>query len=336
MAELRKDPVLERWVIFSTERAGRPSDFVVEKGEKKKGTGCPFCEGNEEMTPPEILSYRKNGSKPNTPGWWIRVVPNKYPALRIEGELNKRQRGIYDMMDGIGAHEVIIESPQHLEDIFSLDQKSVEGVIWAYWDRVRDLAKDPRFEYVLIFKNKGKVAGASLNHSHSQLIATPVVPKRTEEELEGSKKYFFSTNKCVFCDIMNQELDSKERILGENEDFVSFCPFASRFPYEINILPRQHCSNFERITEREIKNLAAILKNCLNSLDRTIPHAPYNYLIHTSPYARANLDYYHWHLEIIPRLTRIAGFEWGTGFYINPVLPEEAARFLREERKSGE
>lgn len=335
MGELRKDPILERWVIFSTERAARPSDFVIKETERKEEIRCPFCEGNEEMTPPEILSYRKDGSKPNTPGWWIRVVPNKYPALRIEGELNKRQRGIYDIMNGIGAHEVIIELPQHLEDIFSLGQKSIEGIMRVYRDRVIDLAKDPRFQYVLLFKNKGRLAGASLNHSHSQLIATPVVPKRIEEELEGSQKCFSRKNRCVFCDIIEQELSSKERILGENEDFVSLCPFASRFPYEIHILPRRHHSNFERITEREIKNLAAILKNCLNSLDRTIPHAPYNYLVHSSPYARADLDYYHWHLEIIPRLTRVAGFEWGTGFYINPVLPEEAARSLREERKSG-
>ena len=331
MAELRKDPILERWVVFSTERAKRPSEFVVEKAEKKQEIRCPFCEGNEGMTPPEILSYRKDGSMPNTPGWWVRVVPNKYPALGIEGELNKRQRGIYDMMNGIGAHEVIIECPQHLEDIISLDQKNIEEIIWVYRDRMRDLAQDLRFEYALIFKNKGRIAGASLNHSHSQIIVTPVVPKRTEEELAGSNKYFTLKGKCVFCDIINQELDSKERILWDNEDFVSLCPFASRFPYEINILPRQHYSNFETITERGVKNLAVMLRKCLGSLDKTIPDVPYNYLIHTSPYTLANLDYYHWHLEIIPRLTRVAGFEWGTGFYINPVLPEEAAGYLREK-----
>ena len=337
MSELRKDPVTRRWVIISTERGRRPSDFADEEPYRVDEKRCPFCEGNEAMTPPEITSYRKNGTRPNTPGWSIRVVPNKYPALRIEGELNKRERGMYDVMNGIGAHEVIIETPHHIEDLFSLDQKTVEQVIWMYGDRMRDLIKDPRFEYVLIFKNKGRVAGASLDHSHSQLIATPVVPKRAEEELEGSKEYFALKNSCPFCDVMSQELNSKERLLWENDDFVSFCPFASRFPYEMHILPKRHCSDFKEINESEVRSLTVMLKKCLGSINKAIPHIPYNYIVHTCPYTQPDLDYYHWHLEIMPRLTRVAGFEWGTGFYINHVPPEEAAgHLIQGEQKSAE
>ena len=336
MAELRKDPIIGRWVIICTERGRRPSDFVVEESDRREEGRCPFCEGNEPMTPPEIISYRKNGTQPDTPGWWIRVVPNKYPALRIEGELNRREGGIYDMMNGIGAHEVIIESPLHIEDVLSMNQKTVEEVIWVYRDRMRDLMKDSRFEYVLIFKNKGRVAGASLHHSHSQLIATPVVPKRVEEEMEGSQKYFALNGRCGFCDMVNQELKSKERLLWENENCVSLCPFASRFPYEMQILPKRHCSDFERISQSELVSLAEMLRKCIGVLNRVIPGVPYNYIIHTSPYTQPDLDYYHWHLEIIPRLVRVAGFEWGTGFYINHVAPEEAVTHLHQEEQKSD
>ncbi len=330
MAELRRDLVIGRWVIISTDRGKRPSDFSVEEFPGGEGKKCPFCEGNEAMTPPEILSYRKKGTDPNNPGWWIRVVPNKFPALRIEGKLNKRGKGIYDMMNGVGAHEVIIETPQHIDDISSLEQKVVEEVIWTYRARMMDLMKDPRFEYVLIFKNRGREAGASLNHSHSQLIATPIVPKRVEEELAGSKEYFDFKERCVFCDIMCQEIDLKERVLWEDKNFLSFCPFASRFPYEIWILPKKHNSDFKEINQSEVKSLAWMLKECIRSLNKILPHIPYNYIIHTSPCTQPNLSYYHWHVEIIPRLTKVAGFEWGTGFYINHIVPEEAIKHLKK------
>lgn len=330
MAELRKDPVIGRWVIISTERKRRPSDFVIEESNRVENKSCPFCEGNETMTPPEILSYRRNGTAPNTPGWWIRVVPNKFPALRIEGELERKGKGIYDVMSGIGAHEVIIETPLHIEEMFSLEQKVVEEVIWACRERMIELMRDTRFRYVLIFRNKGKAAGASLSHSHSQLIATPVVPKRVEEEMEGSKKYFDSKGRCVFCDIMNQEMEIKQRLLWEDKNFMSFCPFASRFPYEMYVLPRRHNSDFKKIDQAEVKSLAWMLKRCIGALNKILPGVPYNYIVHTAPNNSGDLDYYHWHLEIMPRLTRIAGFEWGTGFYINYIPPEEAVGHLKE------
>jgi len=330
MAELRKDPIVERWVIVSRERGKRPYDFSFEKDIIKEKKDCPLCEGNEFMTPPEVFSYRKDGTKPNTPGWQIRVVPNKYPALKTEGILHKERRGIYDMMNGIGAHEVIIETPDHIEDIFSLEQGCVEKVILTYRKRMIELTKDPRFKYVLIFKNRGREAGASLNHSHSQLIATPVIPKRVKEEIEGAERYFTLERRCVFCDIIAQELDSKERLLWKDDNFISFCPFASRFPYEMWIIPIRHSCDFKQITPDEIKSLASMLKKTIRSLNKIFPNIPYNYIIHTSP-ARLDLEYFHWHLEIMPRLTKIAGFEWGTGFYINYMTPEEAAEHLRQK-----
>ncbi len=328
MAQLRKDPVIARWVIVSKERGRKPSPFVVEKPEPNEQKECPFCEGNEARTPLEIISYREEDTRPNTPGWRIRVVPNKYPALRVEDDSNARKKGIYKMMNGMGAHEVIIESPHHVEDIFSLKEEVAEEMIRVYRERITDLMKNPHFQYVLIFKNKGKAAGASLNHSHSQLIATPVVPKRVEEELKGSQRYFKLKRECLFCNMIEQEVASKERLLWEDENFVSLCPFASCFAYEMCILPKRHCSDFREIKEGEIESLAAMLRKCVTSLDKTFPHLAYNYIIHTSPCSKPDLEFYHWHLEITPRLTMVAGFEWGTGFYINCITPEEAAKTL--------
>lgn len=330
MPELRRDPVIGRWVIISTERGKRPSDFGKEQ-EDKGGKFCPFCPGNEEKTPPEIVAYREpaNNGK-DSPGWWVRVVPNKFPALQIEGSINRRGDGMYDQMNGIGAHEVIIETNEHDKDISDLEPKKVEDILWAYRDRIMDLKKDTRFEYILIFKNKGSAAGASLSHPHSQLIATPIVPKRVREEVNGSKHYFEYKERCVFCDMIRQEIENQIRIISENEDFIAFTPFASRFPFETWILPKQHDSDFEDIQKHEVTNLSRILRLMISKLNKVLDRPPYNYIIHNSPLKEAHIPHYHWHIEIIPKLTKIAGFEWGTGFYINPTAPEEAAKFLRE------
>lgn len=329
MPELRKDPILGRWVIISTERGRRPSDFGKEPEENKSKT-CPFCPGNEHLTPPEIISYRKAGTLKDTPGWWVRVVPNKYPALIIEGKVHRQGEGMYDKMDGIGAHEVIIESPDHHRELQELDDKNAEDVFWMYRDRIMDLKKDPRFEYIIIFKNKGSSAGASLSHPHSQLIATPMVPVRVTQEIEGGKKYYDFKERCVFCDIIDQEISDGVRIVAENESFIAFCPYASRFPFEICVIPKEHDSQFEDIHKHEVTNLAKLVKTTLSKLNQTLENPPFNFLLHTSPIRQPNLIYYHWHIEIIPKLTKVAGFEWATGFYINPTAPEVAARFLRE------
>jgi len=231
MPELRKDPIIGRWVIISTERGKRPSDFPNVP--KRRGNKpCPFCPGNESATPPEILAFRPNSSEPNKPGWTLRVISNKFPALKIEGDLNREGRGIFDKMNGIGAHEVIIETPDHDKDLVDLEEKQVQDIIWAYRERSIDLKNDPRFEYILIFKNQGEAAGASLEHSHSQLIATPIVPKRVTEELEGAGKYYEYKERCIFCDIIKQEISENERVVLQNESFISIEPFAPRFPFE--------------------------------------------------------------------------------------------------------
>jgi UDPglucose--hexose-1-phosphate uridylyltransferase len=322
-----------RWVIVASERAKRPADFknppVALKSEG--GAGCPFCEGQEAVTPPEIFAIRAPTSKRNERGWKVRVVPNKFPALRIEGNLDKRGAGLYDRMNGIGAHEVIIETPQHLLSMTSLDEDHIKNILTVYKERMLDLKKDTRLVYGLIFKNVGDPAGASLEHTHSQLIATPVVPVRVQQEMRGGRIFYDYRSRCLFCDIIAQELEDADRIVADNNaDFIAFCPYASRFPFETWILPKQHLTHFENITPELIDSLARMLKNVLTRGEKALNSPPYNFLIHSTPFNERQIETYHWHIEIIPRITRVAGFEWGTGFYINPVPPEDAAKYLRE------
>jgi len=331
MPELRKDPIYGRWVIISTERSRRPSDFAPEE-RRPTGGFCPLCEGNEDRTPPEVLAFRDNGASPNSPGWSLRVVPNKFPALRVEGDLDREGEGIYDKMNGIGAHEVVIETPQHSETLSTLPLKGVENVLWAYRERMVDLRRDQRLRHVLVFKNYGSAAGASLEHSHSQIIALPIVPTRVREEIEGSKNYFLYKDRCVYCDIIRQELRQRSRVIAENSGFVSITPFASRFPFETWILPKTHQPSYELMEGSLYGQAAEILSDTLRRLRQVLDDPPYNYIIHTSSYPEQDRDYYHWHIEIMPKLTKVAGFEWGTGFYINPTPPEEAAEYLREAR----
>jgi len=329
MPELRKDPVIGRWVIVAEERALRPHDFQ-EKREPSRGGFCPLCEGHESKTPPEVLAYRDAGTAPDTPGWRVRVVPNKFPVLRVEGDLDKRAHGMYDRMRGIGAHEVFVETPEHLESLTELTDPHVAEVISSYRDRLLDLRKDSRMAYGMLFKNVGASAGASLEHSHSQLIATPVVPRRVAEEISGAKIFYEHRDRCVFCDIIYQEMSVEERMVMATDRFLVLTPYASRFPFETWILPRRHSSQFEKLEPAEIEDLAYVLRRTLGRLETALDRPPFNYMIHTSPFGAGPLEHYHWHLEIIPRVTKTAGFEWGTGFYINPVPPEAAAEFLRK------
>lgn len=336
MPELRKDPITHRWVIIATERGKRPMDFTPAPPDPE-GAGCPFCPGQESKTPPEIYAFRDPHSGQNKPGWNVRVVPNKFPALRIEGDLGKEGSGIFDKMNGIGAHEVIIESPDHT---MTLDQHPIEhiGRVIETWKlRMMDLLRDSRFRYILIFKNHGRTAGASLSHPHSQLIATPVTPSVVKTELAGAKEYFDYKDRSVFEDTLRQELKEGERLVYENAGFVSYCPFASRFPFEICIQPRKSAADFHTITPNEILSLADCLKVTLSKLGKALNNPHYNYIIHTAPSRYPRRGYWDtidqdfcWHIEIMPRLTQVAGFEWGSGFYINPTIPEEAAKYLRE------
>jgi UDPglucose--hexose-1-phosphate uridylyltransferase len=330
LPELRKDPITGRWVIISTDRARRPSDFVREPVQIRGNGFCPFCYGNETKTPPEVLAYGRNGSVANTPGWSVRVVPNKFPALGIEGDLSREGEGLFDRMNGIGAHEVIIETPDHRSTLAMLPDQAVESVLHAYRDRVLDLKNDRRFRYILIFKNHGEAAGASLEHTHSQLIALPIVPKRVREEVDGAKHYYDEKERCIFCDMIRQETESGVRMIAENDYCIAVAPYASRFPFETWLLPKQHSSAFELQEGVAYARTAALLGDLLRRIDAVLDHPAYNYVIHSSPLGEETNDHYHWHIELMPKLTKVAGFEWGTGFYINPSPPEECAKFLRE------
>jgi UDPglucose--hexose-1-phosphate uridylyltransferase len=330
LPELRKDSIIGRWVIISTERGKRPTDFVRESVQIK-GTGfCPFCMGNESKTPPEVLAYGRNGGGRDTPGWTVRVVPNKFPALGIEGDLDRQGEGLFDKMNGVGAHEVIVETPDHQQTLATLPEKNIESVLWAYRDRILDLKNDKRFRYILLFKNHGEAAGASLEHTHSQLIALPIVPKRVREEVDSAHRYFNDKERCIFCDMIRQEMQAKVRVIVENDHFVAIAPYAPRFPFETWILPKQHSSSFENNQSPIYISLAGIMKNILLRLDAVLERPAYNFVIHTSPIGEEINEHYHWHIEMMPKLTKVAGFEWGTGFYICPTPPEESARFLRE------
>lgn len=329
MPEFRKDPITGRWVIIATDRARRPSDFTRQPVIVHDGRFCPFCYGNEQKTPPEILSYRHSGAE-NQPGWSVRVVPNKFPVLGIEGDLTRQGEGMFDKMSGIGAHEVIIETPEHALTIAGLPEKQVEDVLRAFRDRILDLKRDRRFRYILIFKNHGEAAGASLEHPHSQLIALPVIPKRVKEEVDNARLYFDFKERCIFCDIIRQESISAVRLVTETDRFLVLEPYASRFPFETWILPRHHESHFEDADPPTLQNLAWVLRSTLRKIDKVLERPAYNFVLHTAPVQEASVAHYHWHIEIMPKLTKVAGFEWGTGFYINPTPPEESAKFLRE------
>jgi len=340
MSELRHDPIQKRWVIIATDRAQRPDSFAVAPEKPAPGAFCPFCEGNEESTPPEIIAIRERGGGPNTPGWKIRVVPNKFPALRIEGDLERRGIGMYDRVNGIGAHEVVIESPDHNLSIAHLPLDHVSTVYRVLQERLTDLLRDARFRYVLLFKNEGSVAGASLPHPHHQVIAVPVTPKTVSSELQSAQQHYVRKERCIFCDIIQQEIESGERIVSLTERYVAFCPYASRFPFEITVAPRNHEHSFSDTSPEDLAHLSRIMQDVLRRLQVGLKGTPYNYMFHTTPntdtrprrptyWSTVRYDY-HWHIEVLPRLTRIAGFEWGTGFYINPIPPEHAAMHLRE------
>ena len=341
MPELRKDPILGRWVIIATERAKRPSDFSFGEDEKSQteAKDCPFCEGNESLTTPEIFALRKKGTKPNSPGWEVRVVPSKSPFLKFEGDPDRHGHGMYDLINGVGAHEIIIATPNHDSGTFIDNLPQIEKLTEAIIHRMKDLKKDTRLKYVLIFKNHGKTAGGSdIVHQHIQLIATSVTPKRVKEELVGAKQYFDYKDRCVFCDMIRQELDSKERVALEIDGFVAINPYCSRFPFETWILPKKHSCDFDNMTKEDIKNFSKTFRLTMKSLAKTLGNFPYNIVLHTAPFRRRKIkgywetieSDYHWHVEIMPRLTQVAGFEWGSGFYINPIPPEEATKYIKE------
>ena len=330
MPTLRQDPTTKEWVIFATERAKRSHDFVKHASPRKaKGSKatCPFCPGNEASTPPEIFVFPTGGNS----RWSVRVVSNKFAALAPGGTTEHKEVGtIYHEMDGVGTHEVIIETPEHDQTLALMPETQIVDVLRAYQERYHRLREEAWAKLILIFRNHGESAGTSLEHPHSQLIATPVVPKDIRRKYEVATTYYDHTGRCLYCDVLKQEMALRKRLVIETERFLVFHPFASRFPFETWIGPKKHQPSFGKVSEQDLSELAHVLKLTLESLHEALGDPDYNYIIHSAPVEDEQKSYYLWHIQIIPRLTKVAGFELGSGMSINTALPEETAKFMRE------
>lgn len=333
MPELRQNPATKEWVIIATERAQRPEELgsgTVEASADEREK-CPFCPGKENQTPNEIMAYRTYGTSADSPGWWIRIIPNKFAALTQGGDIKRSKvEDFFSYMDGVGEHEVIIESPDHDQNIATLEQKQVEEIFHAYRERYVTLSKDPRHELIILFKNHGIRAGTSLRHLHSQIIAAPITPLYIRNRIEEAMHYFDDNGRCVYCEMIVKELKIKDRIVMETDSFVTFEPFASRSPFETWVLPKKHNSSFEEISPEHTKELAFVMRSTLGKIYKRLNNPDYNYMIRSAPVHEKNVEYFHWHIMIVPRVSAVAGFELGSGIYINTVIPEAAAKFLRE------
>ncbi|MBC7286526.1 MAG: galactose-1-phosphate uridylyltransferase [Armatimonadetes bacterium] len=340
--ELRRDPVTGVWVIIA-DRAGRPSGSAEERELPKES--CPFCPGHESITPSEVYAVRPGGGEKDGPGWVLRVVPNKFQALSPSVALVRSGFGLYDQMTGRGVHEVIIETPEHDANLFQMPRAQLRLVIDTYAQRLQSLREDASLRHVVIFRNYRAVAGASLRHPHSQIIALPIVPRLVKDKLMRAREYYVDRERCIFCDLLQNEAVVKERIVSQNRHFVALIPYAARFPYELQIYPLRHQHDLLLMTDEERWGLVDILKDtlaryyCVLGDHEKMLNVPYNMVIETAPnclprpgrpdyWGTIQLDY-HWHIQLIPRLTKMAGFEWGTGFFINVIRPERAAEELR-------
>ena len=327
MPELRQNRFNKEWVIIATERAKRPEELCVERSNRKLphySEKCPFCPGNEHLAPPEVMHINGSGAD-----WQIRVVPNKFAALTREGEPERKISRSQRTMNGVGIHDVIIEGRDHAATTGIMSDEQVANIIRCYRTRYRDVSNDPRITHVTIFKNHGEAAGTSLEHPHSQLIATPVISHQVRDRIYEALRHYDEYGECIFCAVMEEELHAKSRLVMVTEHFVAMEPFASSTPFATQILPRRHMASFGDISDEEIEDLGRVLRTILAKLYFGLHNPDFNYTIRSAPAENRGVMYYHWYLSVIPRLTRVAGFELGSGMFINTVLPEEAAGFLR-------
>jgi UDPglucose--hexose-1-phosphate uridylyltransferase len=336
--EFRRDPLHHTWVAFAPKRQRRPQDFGP--AQMQAGRLDPFAAGNERLTPFEVFALREEQTRPNEPGWRVRVVPNRYPAMEIEGPLLGKPVGLYDHLSGIGAHEVVIETPDGDRALEELPVPAIAEVLAAWRERINDLDRDLRFQHIYIFKNVGPAAGASLAHAHSQIVALPIIPPLIEGKLIRAREHFERKQRSLFHDILESEREDGSRLVAENDSFVLFCPYASRFPFELAVFPKRHHPDFASCAAPELHDLGEVLRFALTRLGEILQKPGYNLLLHTAPLRRraterfaSTRDDYCWHIEITPRFNSLAGFEIGLGSYINTVFPEEAARYLRGEAK---
>ncbi len=329
-SELRIDPISGRRVLIAEERAGRPNEFLGKESpsceQATTGRECPFCAGNEELTPEGLLEVAAE-----TGSWQVRVVPNKYPAVTFAAPAESSKSAA----PPLGVHEVFIESPRHVTDITDLSADELALILRVYRQRLRDMSEDKRIRQVLIFKNVGNRAGASLGHLHSQLVALPEIPAVISTELRASQEHFAVHQSCIFCSMLEEELRLGERLVSSNESFVAFCAYAGRQPYETWILPRSHQASYEHLTDAESEALAILLWQTVARLQTQLAPLAYNLILHTAPFGDSHEGHYHWHFELVPRSTTLAGFEWSSGMFINPLSPERAAAGLRYSRPSN-
>ncbi len=328
MSQFRQDPIVGRWVIVATERAAKPQE-IVQQTRRESLQACPFCEGQEEETTAELLAVRPASTAADGPGWQVRVIPNKYPAVTSDGETARCGWGFQREVQGVGAHEVIVECPQHETNLARLPAAHVADVLRAYRDRFKHHKRDQRIAYALLFKNYGALAGASMEHCHSQILATPIVPELIGEELAGSWEFHQRNNRCVYCALVEEELDGGARVVVQTANYAVLCPFASRFPFEMWLVPLRHQEHFDDERDDDFAELAEVLTTVLGRLAAVLNDPAYNFYLHTSPLHAGATPHYHWHLEIFPRLAQLAGFEHGGGMFINPIPPEDAAALLR-------
>lgn len=331
MSELRQDPTTREWVIIATERAKRPHEFSVPDSEARPAAlpeyseKCPFCPGHEHLTPPELFSLGDAGGN-----WQVRVVPNKFAALSPENDLARSHENTFRGISGYGHHEVLIETPLHNRYMALMEVEEVQRIMCAYRARYLALRADPKVQLIVVFKNHGRAAGTSIEHPHSQIVGVPVLPGGVRSRIEVAQRFFDDNGQCVYCKVLEDELEAKDRIVLEYDGFVAFQPFASRVPFETWIMPRSHTTSFGQITEEECRAIGPALKTVLAKLYHGLNNPDFNVILQTAPVEYEDASYYHWHIQILPRLTLQAGFELGSGIYVNSALPEQTAQFLRE------
>ena len=333
MSELRQNRITGEWVIIASERASRPEDFHTEAEKPpipEYKPSCPFCPGNEDMTPPEVLADREDTSA-NAPGWQVRVIPNKYPALDPNIDADWFHEGnFFNGVRGFGVHDVIIDHPRHDLSVSSMSPLDVERLFFIYRERYRQLEKNEHILLINIFRNYGHKAGASLEHPHSQVIATPIIPTRIQLRLNMAKEYYQIHGRCITCDMIDRTLKVRERVVLETERYVVFHPFASQSPFETWVVPKRHCASFGEITNNECRELAQVMRDMLYRIHGSLGDPDYNYLIQASPTNTRYRERYHWYAQILPRVVQSVGFELSSGIYICTARPEQTADFLRQ------
>lgn len=328
MADFRWDPINGQWVIIAENRAQRPNEFLTRVDRRVAGD-CPFCYGNEHRTPAEIAVYQageKNGR------WNTRVFANKYPAVHQKDNLNYEINvGPYRKGDFQGQHEVIVESSDHKSSYSQLCDDETDCAFRAYRDRIAGFAKDPSLKHAMLFKNCRPEAGASIDHIHSQILCTSVTTEKILRRLDRAQQYFEANQQDVVSAIVEFERKQQDRIIAETDNLVAFCPFASRFGFLMSIAPRRRGPDFHELTDSRVHELGRLVRDLIIRLEACLPQVAYNLLLHIAPFDVSADHYYQWHIEIFPRLSNPAGYEWGTGCWINPVSPEEAADLLRKQ-----